>query len=109
MVYELFKYILYFIGLVVVYFLYRYVVVPLYVRHKYSKYGNIWMSKKFVPLLGDFAEILEYSKENKFVLTSYKQLSLKKACDIRIYFLGDRPKFIMHSLESNKQFGELGK
>ena len=51
--------------IVVVKFVYKHIYLPLRMRAKYSKYENVLMSEKFVPLLGDLSIVIQNEKDGK--------------------------------------------
>jgi hypothetical protein len=66
------KYISFFAIGLMVYWVYTYIVKPLRKRAYYSKYPNVKMSEKFVPVHGDFNKYLTSFKQGKPYYTHYK-------------------------------------
>lgn len=74
---------------------YNYIIKPLYLRHKYSKFSNVVMSEHFHPL-GDHPLVKENLKKKRFPFYFYIQASLENPnYDIRIAFSGPTPLFVL--------------
>jgi len=57
-------------------FLNKYFINPLKIRHKYSYYSNVVMSRKFSPFTGERYLVKQYEKEKKYRLWYAMQTSL---------------------------------
>ena len=95
---SLLKISMWFLLAVVAYYTYHIVVRVLYLRFKYSKYPNVFMTPKFIPLLGDMSESLQHIEDNKFVCHSYRENALKKSGDLWLYLIGYNDLFMINSI-----------
>ena len=83
------KIVLLFLVFIVCKTLYEYVYIPLKYRFRYSKYKNVHMAEKFVPLLGDISLMIQNDKDKKSKFHHFIDESLeRKGYDLRLVALG---------------------
>ena len=88
-VYLLFKIAMLFVLYIVCKMLYEYIYMPMKYRFRYSKYKNVYMTKKFVPLLADISLILQNDKDNKSKFHYFIDESLENnKHDLRLAIVG---------------------
>ena len=107
MIYEIFKYGFILLMLYVCYFVYSFVVKPYIHRKVFQRYCNVVMTPRFVPLLGDAADILKNKETNKFMFWAHIQNAVDNPdCDIKFGLRGSEIRFHITSSEGVKQFIE---
>ena len=94
------KIVMYLFGALLVYGLYMFVARPLYLRYKYSKYKNVFMTEKFHFMEGDFANVTELMNQNKFMCYNYVTQSLDKVGDIWLSMFGSDAYFYCQSVQA---------
>ena len=107
-IWDFIKYFLIIAGWFIGYKLYEFLFIPWNLRRKYSKYPNVNMAKKFYPFLGDIAEIVEYQKQNKFILyNSIETVIENPNYDIKLVQFGPDTTFDMLTVKALKEFESL--
>ena len=101
---QIVKLFLYLMGLLTIYIAYHFFLKPLYMRYKYSKYPNVYMTPKFYPFLGDIAVFLDNMKQNKFAAEHYRTHGFNKVGDVQFALIGNKEFYLMSSLKAIQEF-----
>ncbi|CAI2386624.1 unnamed protein product [Moneuplotes crassus] len=104
---QLVKLIAYFMGCLLIYLLYKVIYVPIKFRRFYGKYKNVFVSSKFIPVLGDIYYYLQDIQSNRVFYDHNKrqQQSFKpNEIDLRADLLGTDP---MIGVVSHKALKEV--
>ena len=82
----------------VVWLVYKFLYAPYMTRRFFAKQGKVVaIFPKFVPVLGDFAQYIEYEKAGKFKLQCFQDLAAEHPEAKMIMFLqGGAPKLAIH-------------
>ena len=108
MVYELIRYIFYIFLLYVAYFIYYFVIKLYVIREMSKKHKNVFVSQKFIPLLGDAAVYMENINRKRYMLWEHIHMAVHSPeFDIKLESKGSKIRYYMASIEAAKQFKEL--
>jgi cytochrome P450 len=89
----------------VIYLMYIIFYIPLKVRSKYSKYKNVYMAPKFVPIAGDMMNHLNDEKAGKVHYHHKKELAnVIKDYDLKLQMEGITPYILVISSQATKEF-----
>ncbi|CAI2365091.1 unnamed protein product [Moneuplotes crassus] len=94
----------------VIFLVYIFVVRPYYLRWKYSRYSNIMLGKKFIPVLGNFKQAIDCIRAGKVHYTWYKEEAEEvKNFDMKLNFEGCHPILYMVSKTACEEFVKHGR
>jgi cytochrome P450 len=103
--YTIGKYLLFAVISFLVYFIYTGFIVPYLFWRSYKKYPNVYVSKKFIPLLGDLKEFLDAKKDNKVWYIYIREDNTRfEGCDLQVRIQGITP---LMTIVSHKALNEL--
>lgn len=104
LVWALTKYALILLAIVLAYVAYYSIYLPLIFRKKYSKYSNVFLMKKFPPLLGDAAKYLEDINNGRAYNSHIKNLTKEtQGYDLRAEVQGRDAMIAVISHEAVKE------
>ena len=90
------------------YLLDKYIVQPLKIRLKYSKYKNVYINEKFSPIHGERYLVKKWEREEKYRFWHLMQVAMDNpGWDIRIIFSGPKPLFLIYSAKAWEEFHRL--
>lgn len=99
------KYLLLTLVCLLVYYTYDFVIKIILVRRKYKQYKNVYVSDKFIPLLGDAQKGLKYQREGKARVYYKVELALnQEGYDMKVFTAGNMVFIGMMSERAFKEF-----
>jgi cytochrome P450 len=91
-----------------VYYIYDFIVVPLYKKWQFQKYPNVMVSKRFIPLFGDFLEFAQNIEKGKAYYDHIRYEAKEMVnYDLRVVFEGNSVAVKAVSLQARKELQSL--
>jgi cytochrome P450 len=86
----------------------EFLVIPYFIRSKYRKYKNVAQSEDFQFMKGDLVDVERNTLQNKYRYWHYAEASAQKDHpDIYIKFLGNKPMYLMFSVQAVAEMNKL--
>jgi len=83
---------------VVIHLVWKLLAVPYLERRRQKDVPNLYMTKKFYPLVGDISYCLEYVRTNKYHFYEHMRVAMEeKICDIKLFNRGSDIRYYIVS------------
>lgn len=102
------RYLLALVLIAAAYLIYSFIVKQLWIRYQYKKYPNVYVTEKFVPVMGDASFLIQNIKEGKAYYNHDKVISDKLIkYDLRLVNYGNYNYFHVISVKAKLEMQEL--